>query len=141
MKSAIERFWANVDVDTLDGCWPWKASLDSGGYGQFYAEGKHVLPHRFAYELIVGPIPKGAQLDHLCRVRHCVNPGHLEPVSPGENNRRGYGISAVNLRKTHCKRGHPFDFENTYLIPNEGGRSCRICRHDAVRQYRERRRV
>jgi len=82
--------------------------------------------HRFGYELLVGPIPTGLTLDHLCRVRTCVNPAHLEPVSIGENVLRGDTRPAANLKKTHCPRGHAYDAANTY-IARGGERHCRTC--------------
>ena len=80
------RFWEKVDVDPL-GCWLWTASVNEDGYGQFMAD-RSVLAHRFAFELLRGPIPRNLELDHLCRVRPCVNPDHLEPVTHEENVRR-----------------------------------------------------
>ena len=81
---------------------------------------------RVAYEMVVGPIPDGLQIDHLCRVRNCVNPDHLEPVTPRENTMRGYSIQAQNARKTHCIHGHPFE-GNTYARP-DGNRECAVCK-------------
>jgi hypothetical protein len=76
-------------------------------------------------ELFVGPIPEGLVIDHLCRNRGCINPTHMEPVTNAENVLRGEGPTAVNARKTHCKRGHPFDDVNTYVYAK--GRACRMC--------------
>jgi len=113
-----QRFWAKVERPTDDGCWPWTACLNRG-YGQFcVGGGRRVCAHRFSYELLGGPIPDGLTIDHLCRVKHCVNPAHLEPVTARENTRRG--------RKTHCKRGHEFTTENTFRSAK--GRECRQCR-------------
>lgn len=87
-----ERFWAKVDRS--GDCWRWTGALARGGYG-FAVVGSRDDPqryrnaHRFAYELSVGPIPEGLELDHLCRNRRCVNPAHLEPVTHSENMRRG----------------------------------------------------
>lgn len=102
------RFWSKVVVDAT-GCWLWAANT-SMGYGQIIHDGRQVGAHRVAYEVLVGPIPEGLHIDHLCRVRHCVNPGHLEPVTQKENNRRALLHVAA---KTHCKRGHEFTPENT----------------------------
>jgi hypothetical protein len=89
--------------------------------------------HRLFYEQLVGPIPDGLQLDHLCRVRHCVNPDHLEPVTQTANVLRGIGPTAVNAGKTHCVHGHPFTPDNTY-INKQGNRHCRAC---AIRRAAE----
>jgi HNH endonuclease len=89
-------------------------------------KGKKRLVHRVVYELMKGPIPNGMTLDHLCRVEPCINTDHLEPVSMKTNIRRGDGLAGRNARKTHCRNGHPFSIENTYIYPN-GNRSCRIC--------------
>lgn len=108
-----------------NGCCLWTGPVDTHGYGR---HGKPVA-HRVIYELIVGPIPDGLELDHLCRVPRCVNPHHLEPVTHAENVRRGMAgsVNGARLRaKTHCKRGHQFTSENTYVYPN-GERECRTC--------------
>lgn len=123
-------FWEKV-AKTDDGCWAWIGPLDRNGYG--LAGGmKKVLAHRMAYRELVGEIPAGLGLDHLCRNRACVRPDHLEPVSHRENCRRGNGWAGTNARKTHCPQGHEYTPENTKLIfkkgqPN-GGRNCRECR-------------
>lgn len=102
-------------------CWLWRGHLTRGGYGQFESR----VAHRAAYELFVGPIPDGLQLDHLCRVRNCVNPTHLEPVTAQENTLRSRRI------KTACKNGHEFSEENTRLVarPDRPGpkRQCVTC--------------
>ena len=87
--------------------------------------GKHFLAHRMIYELLVGPIPDGLEIDHLCRNRGCVNPGHMEPVTHRENLMRGDTVAAANPAKTHCIRGHPYDDENTYRYGSH--RYCRAC--------------
>jgi hypothetical protein len=130
----VERFWAKVDKNGPNGCWLWTAALTSAapgqaGYGLFTErKPKGVRAHRFAYELLVGPIPEGLQLDHLCRVRHCVNPAHLEPVTQRENILRSpVTPPGINARKTHCKHGHEFTPENTYREKRTNKRHCREC--------------
>ena len=92
-RSSVERFWASVDK--TDECWLWLQVLLASGYGKFYANGRQHLAHRYAYELLVGPIPDGLQIDHLCRVKNCVRPDHLEPVTPGVNTRRARAARAA----------------------------------------------
>jgi uncharacterized protein YcaQ len=116
---ASDRFWAKI-VSTESGCWIWSASCSRNGYGQLWVDGRLAIAHRFAYERMVGPIPEGLEIDHLCRVRRCVNPSHMEPVTHAENMRRA-GVAI-----THCLRGHAYDVENTYVYA--GRRSCKECR-------------
>ncbi len=116
------RFWAKVEF--TDTCWLWK-TFRWHGYGQFW-EGKNIPAHRYAYEFCVGPVPEGLQLDHLCRVRYCVNPDHLEAVTSRVNLLRGEGTSAKHARQTHCIHGHEFNEENTYICSN-GARQCKPC--------------
>ena|SRR6266542_1921582 len=108
------------------GCWEWNGAHFKAGYAETWDGKRPLYAHRVAYELWVGPIPDGRQIDHLCRNRGCVNPQHLEVVLPAGNNQRGLSPSAENMRKTHCKRGHPFDEANTHITPT-GRRDCRAC--------------
>lgn len=126
--SPIERLFTKF-VIADNGCWLWTASCGRGGYGRFNYEGRAQSAHRCAYELLVGPIPDGLEIDHLCRVRNCVNPDHMEPVTHRVNVLRGMGSSAKRARQTHCKNGHPFDEKNTYMRP-DGRRACRACGHE-----------
>ena len=125
--SAEARFFPKV-VETATGCWLWTAAKDDDGYGLFSGRrgGDSIRAHIWAYEFLIGPVPNGLQLDHLCRKPACVNPYHLEPVPPRVNTLRGLAPSAVNAVKTRCKRGHPFTADNTYITAT-GSRSCRVC--------------
>lgn len=122
-----ERFWEKVDTNGPSGCWSWGGSRSSQGpgYGQILLDGHKLMAHRFSYEMLVGPIPAGMEIDHLCRNMMCVNPSHLEPVTHRVNVLRGV-VPHINGDKTHCKRGHPFDEVNTYHAPS-GRRACRAC--------------
>ena len=124
------RFWAKVRIGStpahrsdLGPCWEWTASRIKG-YGQF-ARTLPRVAHRRAYECLVGPVPESLELDHLCRVRHCVNPDHLEPVTGSENALRG--LRPIQLRsKRYCPQGHPYSGSNLYVRPS-GVRECRRC--------------
>jgi len=120
------RFWAAVHVADND-CWEWTGSLNPHGYGAFNVNDGHRQAHRVAYEIIVGPIPDGLQIDHLCRNPPCVNPAHLEAVTQRENILRGVGFAAKAARATHCPSGHPYNEANTYVSPSTGWRRCRTC--------------
>lgn len=127
--------------DEVDGpmdtpCWLYHKRPTNTGYAQMkMPDGTQPNAHRAFYELHVGVIPEGLTLDHLCRVRRCVNPAHLEPVTRGVNTLRGETLSAANKAKTQCMRGHLFDVGNT-RITKEGTRACRHCDRDRARQLR-----
>lgn len=120
-----EGFW--MKVNKTEGCWFWEGSTNNQGYGAFAIEGKRYYAHRLAYVWLRGGIPDGMVIDHLCRVRNCVNPNHLEVVDFRENVLRGVGPTAVNASRTHCKRGHELAGDNLYIRPN-GYRNCKSCR-------------
>jgi hypothetical protein len=107
------------------GCWLWMRAL-SLEYGTVAIHGKHMGAHRAAYLAMKGPIPAGLHIDHLCRQPTCVNPDHLEAVTPRENNMRSRSVSAAHARKTHCNRGHEFNETNTRRYA-DGARHCVIC--------------
>ena len=149
---AAERLRRYFTEGPPDACWPWTGATDRHGHGQFHpSANKTIRAHRAVYELLVGPIPKGMTLDHLCHSndrtceggatcphRICVNPAHMEPVTLGENKRRGMSPPAVNARKTHCIRGHELTPDNlvTSKLP---WRKCRTCHRDEMRRYYARR--
>lgn len=144
-----ERFWAKVAPEPNTGCWLWTASVDGGGYGKIVEHGVLKGAHRVSYELNVGTIPEGLDLDHLCRVRSCVNPDHLEPVTRSENCRRGFSGQAaaqIERAKTHCPQGHLYEGENVRVFG--GSRYCVACDRARMkargkeysRRYREKKR-
>lgn len=119
-----ERFWAKVQV--TESCWVWTAAMDGHGYGAFWYQRKVAKAYRAAYEMFVGPVPEGMQLDHLCRNRACVNPAHLEPVSQQVNIARGASPSAISVRTNACSRGH--DLSSAAVRRPDGRRYCGECR-------------
>lgn len=129
------RFWGKVEFTGF--CWLF-TSLGKGGYGRFFpSQFVQMLAHRWAYENLVGPIPEGLELDHLCRVPACVNPDHLEPVTKAENRRRGL----QGVLRTRCKNGHLQTPENIYTRPSQPTvRLCHICKKARDTQVNRRRR-
>jgi len=126
-SSLAERFWSQVSK--TNGCWTWQGAKSGNGYGTFKIGQVTVSVHRYAYEQVVGLIPVGLEIDHLCRNLICVRPDHMEAVTHRENVQRGLAgkINNHESRKTHCSRGHPYDLFNTYMNP-KGERECRPCR-------------
>ena len=112
-----------------DGCWEWDRGHLASGYGLVRYEGRNQPVHRVVYEEMVHPIPKGKQMDHLCRNRGCCNPDHLEPVTQKVNLLRGESPAARNARKTTCPEGHPYD------MVTRGSRECSICKRARRRRH------
>ncbi len=117
-----ERFLSKISI--IDSCWNWTGKLDKDGYGRFRLPDRWVLAHRFAYEYFKCSIGD-LVIHHLCHNKKCVNPDHLEPMTIGDNNRQADHMIGVNLRKTHCVRGHEFSKSNTRIYKNS--RCCRAC--------------
>ncbi len=115
------------------GCWLWDGVIHGSGYAHFFRKSAHIR----AYIELVGLVPEGMELDHLCRNRHCVNPAHLEPVSHLENVLRGIGPAAVNARRTHCTHGHELAGENLQVTVRGDGRKMRQCKECNRRWQRE----
>lgn len=127
-QRTIDRFMKFVSPEPNTGCWLWLGTTTQSGYGQFSIDSVATYAHRFSYESFVGPIPDGLQLDHLCRVRCCCNPHHLEPVTGKVNTNRGVRHEST---KTHCPKGHPYDVANTKRYKNN--RQCRACANAFLR--------
>lgn len=143
-RNAATDFWAKVNK--TETCWLWTGRTDPNGYATLMVAGVRIGVHRYAYQLMVGPIPAGHQLDHICHDpdhcsakgrdcahRRCVNPAHLRPATPRENTLRSRSIQSLNAAKTHCGSGHEFTLENTYRW--HGDRYCRECARQHTRAW------
>jgi hypothetical protein len=132
----LSRFQSRVDPEPNSGCWIWVGGRTKKGYGRIQVDWKRKEAHVVSYKHFVGAIPPGLQLDHLCRLPCCVNPGHLEAVTCRVNLLRGATVAATNAAKTTCPHGHPYSHTDV-----SGGRRCRPCELRAERAYRDRRRA
>ena len=132
-QKASERIYDLFSPEPNSGCWLWTGFISRFGYGSMSDDSRKTrAAHRLVYQLLVGDIPAGMQLDHLCRVRSCVNPRHLEPVTAKVNIRRGN--TGLHLKsRTHCPYGHPYSVLNTYWVKKSDtvsgfSRTCRECK-------------
>ena len=128
------RFLSKVAAPDANGCTVWTGLISRQGYARFSIGNTDFRAHKLAYEWVHGSVADGLVIDHLCRVRHCVNVAHLEAVSHAENMRRG-----AWARKTHCPQGHEYTPENTY-VAKTGWRSCRECHRISTREHQRTRR-
>lgn len=130
-EAATKRFWAKVDKTPGHGpwgdCWLWTGAKHQHGYGRHRFKIESYFAHITSYRMVYGEVPLELELDHVCRIKACVNPDHLEPVPHRENLMRGECPTAKFALQTHCLRGHEFTDENTYRWRNVG-RLCRACR-------------
>lgn len=126
--SLREKILSKIKKDKK-GCWLWQAYIHpKTRYAQCWNGETNEGAHRTAYKVFRGEIPDGLDIDHLCRVRHCVNPDHLEAVTRRTNLLRGIGVTAIRAKQTHCKSGHPLSGKNL-IIRKNGTRKCRICKN------------
>lgn len=142
MRTTADRFLDKVSIPSpsINSCWLWTGAIGKGGYGNLRADKRYLNAHKWAYEHWVGPVPDGLHLDHLCRVRNCVNPAHLEAVTRAENLRRGRRGTNGKEKLTHCPHGHPYSGDNL-RIARSGQRVCRECSRKWSAANNERRRV
>lgn len=117
-EAADKRWWANAEQ--TDGCWLWQGSVNADGYGTIWNGERNRLAHRYGYEMLVGPIPAGMELEHVCTTRLCVKPTHLSVATHATN--MGH-LAPRNL----CKNGHPLVPGNVYRYPSSGARLCVTC--------------
>jgi len=134
----LKRFYSKIKFNEETWCWDWVGTTLQRGYGHFKLKRKIWRSHRLSYLIHKGDLIEGLTLNHLCRNRKCCNPDHLEQITSKENILCGESFSAVNKRKTHCKRGHEFTEENTINL-SRNRRECRKCRklHDHNKYYKD----
>lgn len=137
----VERFNQHLPDYRGDGCWLWTGTLRRGGYGAFYFRGNNRPASRFAVLVSGRDIPQGHHVDHLCRTPQCVNPSHLEVVTPGVNSLRGNTFCAKNAAKTHCVNGHELNAENLSSYSPKGWRCCKACSRERMQKRRDSRRA
>ena len=123
-----KRYWSYVNK--TPGCWLWTGKPnDHKGYGRIKIGSRYIYAHRYSYELVNGEVPQGLELDHLCGVRNCINPEHLEAVTHKVNMER-----SKHATRTHCRHGHSYSGDNLYINP-AGSRACRACHKKRAREW------
>lgn len=132
------RLWRRIEMGP-NGCWLWTGLQNRNGYGRTTRTNSRdsVMVHRYLFELLVAPIEEGLQLDHLCRVRRCCNPAHVEPVTQRVNLLRGATVTAASAAATQCPSGHPYEGDNLRISP-AGHRYCRTCHRNRQAERRAR---
>lgn len=143
MKRTLQERFKSRFQKPESGCWLWAGHIDRDGYGKFTfavpgSKIRNTGAHRLSYEIYVGPIPEGLQIDHLCRTRNCVRPDHLEPVTGKENTRRSPKRFVKGELRSHCKNGHSLSGSNLGTRP-DGYRRCHACMRGYQANYLKRR--
>lgn len=141
LDESYKRLISYITPEPNSGCWLWLGVCDTANYGRIMIQTKRVMAHRWLYEYLKGPIKAGYQLDHKCRVTSCVNPNHLQPVSPYENTLRGTAPAIKRALSKTCINGHAFTPENSRIIYDKRedryNRTCRKCWNEYMRKYRK----
>lgn len=140
-KKDLDWIFSMSIPEPNSGCWFWTGAWDRQGYGNTMLPGRRFIGvHRLAYQLAHGEVAEGLDIDHLCRVRCCVNPLHLEAVSHRENMLRGNTFSARFAAKTHCSKGHELTGDNVWAYgPDRHWRKCRTCNRVNQQEFRDKR--
>lgn len=144
MNTLPQNLQDKIISEPMSGCWLWTGALNGDGYGNAWMNKKPILAHKATYQICVGEVPKGMELDHSCKVRSCVNPHHVEPVTHQQNVLRGSSPAAVHAIKTHCPKGHPYSGENLKIAHKKNGmihRRCFICARAAKNACVQRKKV
>lgn len=125
-EGLLVRFYRQYVINDITGCWDWVGRLDPDGYSVFFVERVGVRGHRFSYEKFVGPIESGNVIHHKCHNKACINPEHLEQMTPVAH--KNEHVVDAHKKQVFCVHGHEFTEENTYWYPNQNKRKCRACR-------------